>query len=145
MLLYQDMPAPKTSSDNLAKARQVRAERLAKQKELDKYIIYDSDGSSDDMDDDEIFPISKTKKKPAPRKPKQLRSKKSIEKADVLKKELEEIRNELRTISLIKNKPSEPIPKAEPIPKVEQDIPKEIVQAVQAVQPIQTGRNKLKF
>jgi len=110
------MPSKKTSSDNLAKARQAKLDKLAKQRELDKYIIYDS--SDDDLLDDDtemVVQPPKAKRPTATRaKPKQVRSNKTIEKAEMLKKEIEDLKRELK--GSVKKEFVEPKVESEPIP-----------------------------
>lgn len=122
-----------TAKINLAKAREAKLAKLAKQKELDKYIIYDdSDTDSDDWSDSDEPPMEKPKKgrgkkqlpaAPKPPRKKQLKSDKSLQKAEALKKEIEKQQQEIEALRKEFSKATKPEPKEEPTPVVPQAIP----------------------
>lgn len=126
----------KSSGDNLAKARQAKLDKLNKQKELDKYIIYDSDEEefvdeeeewSDEPDDEPMPKRKKSSVKTATKKGTPTKAvikraaKKQLEKqqkAELLMKEIEELKNNFRKLQSepVKIAIPDPVPAPAPVP-----------------------------
>ena len=124
--------------NNAKNARDVRL----KKKELDKYVIYDSDddvsGSSDDDDYEEEKPVKK--RKPAKSK---RPSKKKIEaedKARAIMAEIADLKNEFKKREVIHKKPEQEIKKpAEGISEVVNETPIKVNQQIKKSEIIRRG------
>lgn len=96
----------KTSGSNLAKARQAKLEKQKQDKELNKYIIFDSDDEEEEpIPEEEVYEPPKKARGAGKAKPKKIAVKKarapvkkneSQQKAAAIMKEIEDLKNEFK-------------------------------------------------
>ena len=122
----------KTALENLAKGRAALAEKKKTQKELSKYIIYDSSDDEDNTSSEEEVEKPKKGKGKAKQPKKVLRSTKTIKKAEALKKEIEDSVN--KQVEALRNE----FKKAPKLPEVE-DAPPPVEPPKPVVVPANSG------